>query len=387
MDCKGEIYMRCLIVPQAFKGTASAMQVAAAIQDGLLRAFPTIESHLFPIADGGDGTLDALLFALGGSERTSVVTGTFGAQQEVVWGIAEEGRVAIIEMAKVCGLANLPFEQRNPMNATTFGVGELILEALDRGIRKFIVGIGGSATQDCGMGALQALGVLFKDQKGQSLPFGGGALTSLADLDLSHLDSRLKKASFILLCDVSTPFSKSANMYAAQKGATSWQIEELNRGFLHFANIVEKKFDRSVLELPCGGAGGGIGMALHTFLNGKMILGTDYILDLSAFDEALYKSDCVIIGEGKFDEQTLENKGPWRVLQRAKAKGIPVFAIVGQIQQGFNPPYAEGLTAILPLHSQEIINTDRLSDTWSHIAFAAEQLMRIYLPKNFRGGH
>lgn len=338
---------RWLIAPQAFKGTISARKAAQGIGDGIKLSYPQDEVILFPIADGGDDTLELLLSFFKGTEIQSLVSGPFGQKVLAAWGIIQNE--ALIEMAQICGFGQLNSQPLDPLKATTRGVGEVIREALERGIRQFIITLGGTVTMDGGAGLLQALGVSLQDEKGHELSPGGGSLIQLAQIDLKNLDPRIQESTFKIVCDVQTPLEKSASVYAAQKGASSEQTHQLGRALHQFAQVILAETGTSVHSVPRGGAAGGAAIGLMAFFNGELVDGSDFILDLLHLDEILAKVDYAVIGEGQLDEQTLANKGPWAVAKRAQKRGVPVFAIVGKVKPGFSLPENSGIVQVITL--------------------------------------
>lgn len=332
-----------LVAPQTFKGTISAKEAAKAIAEGIIQAHPQDEVLLFPIADGGDGTLELLLNFFKGIRIETSVTGPTGEAVKASWGLVDNGTLAIIEMAQVCGFHQT--SSFNPLNATTYGVGEIIFEALNRGVRRFILALGGTVTQDGGIGILQALGASFQDNEGKELSPGGGSLIQLQHINLANLDPRLKESSFKIMCDVQTTLEKSAEVYAPQKGADATATILLTQGLQHLAKVI----NQPILTLSGGGAAGGVAAIFKAIFKTELVSGADFFLDLLEFDKILAKADYVVIGEGQLDEQTLANKGPWAVAQRAQKRHIPVYAVVGKIKKGFHLPKDAGIFQVVTL--------------------------------------
>lgn len=341
--------MKVVIAPQSFKGSISALDAARAMEQGVKRVFPDTETVLAPVADGGDGTLETLVEATEGDIRSATVTGPIGEPVEAEWGALGDGETAMIEMARTSGLALLSLDERDPLRATTYGLGEIIREALDAGFRSFIVGIGGSATNDGGAGMAQALGVRLLDESGNDLPPGGAALASLRKIDASGLDARAAASQFSVACDVSNPLTGpegESAVYGPQKGATPELVEQLDGALGNFAEVVERDIGRSIDDVPGSGAAGGLGGGMMAFLDGSLRAGVDIVLDQVGLNEQLEGADLVITGEGQLDFQTVYHKAPIGVAWRAKERGIPVIAISGSLGQGFEDVHPEGIDAV-----------------------------------------
>ena len=341
--------MKVVIAPQSFKGSISALDAARAMEQGVKRVFPDTETVLAPVADGGDGTLETLVEATAGDIRSATVTGPIGEPVEAEWGALGDGETAMIEMARTSGLALLSLDERDPLRATTYGLGEIIREALDAGFRSFIVGIGGSATNDGGAGMAQALGVRLLDESGNDLPSGGAALAGLRKIDASGLDARAAASQFSVACDVSNPLTGpegASAVYGPQKGATPELVEQLDGALGNFAEVVERDIGRSIDDVPGSGAAGGLGGGMMAFLDGSLRAGVDIVLDQVGLNEQLEGADLVITGEGQLDFQTVYHKAPIGVAWRAKERGIPVIAISGSLGQGFEDVHPEGIDAV-----------------------------------------
>ena len=344
--------MKVVIAPQSFKGSISALDAARAIEEGILRVVPEAETVLVPVADGGDGTLETLVEATSGDIRSTTVTGPIGRPVRAQWGALGDGRTAVIEMARTSGLALLSLSERDPLRATTYGLGEVVREALDAGFRSFIVGIGGSATNDGGAGMAQALGVRLLDEAGNDLPPGGAALAGLSRIDMSGLDERAVAARFSVACDVSNPLTGpegASAVYGPQKGATPAQVEQLDAALANFARVVERDIGASIDTIPGSGAAGGLGAGMMAFLGGSLRAGVDIVLDHVGLDEKLAGADLVITGEGQIDFQTVYNKAPIGVARRAKLRGIPVLAVCGSLGRGFEDVHAEGIDVVVSI--------------------------------------
>ena len=341
--------MKVVIAPQSFKGSISALDAAKAMEEGVRRVVPDADTVLVPVADGGDGTLETLVEATAGRIRSATVTGPIGVPVMAEWGALGDGETAMIEMARTSGLALLSLDERDPLRATTYGLGEVIHEALEAGYRSFIVGIGGSATNDAGAGMAQALGVRLLDLAGNDLPLGGAALANLHRIDTSGLDHRAVGARFSVACDVSNPLTGpegASAVYGPQKGATPELVEQLDSALRNFAEVVERDIGSSINDVPGSGAAGGLGGGMMAFLDGSLRAGVDIVLDQVGLDEELEGADLVITGEGQLDFQTVYSKAPIGVAWRARARGIPVVSVSGSLGQGFEDVHAEGIDAV-----------------------------------------
>ena len=341
--------MKVVIAPQSFKGSISALDAARAMAEGVRRVVPDAGTVLVPVADGGDGTLETLVDATGGDIRSATVTGPIGKAVTAEWGALGDGKTATIEMARTSGLALLSLDDRDPLRATTYGLGEVIREALDKGFRSFIVGIGGSATNDGGAGMAQALGVRLLDEIGNDLSHGGAALRDLHRIDMSGIDERAVEAKFSVACDVSNPLTGpegASAVYGPQKGATPELVEQLDAALKNFADVVERDIGTNINDVPGSGAAGGLGGGMMAFLDGSLRAGVDIVLDQVGLDEMLEGADLVITGEGQLDFQTVYNKAPIGVAWRAREKGIPVVAISGSLGKGFEDVHSEGIDAV-----------------------------------------
>ncbi len=372
--------MKIVIAPQSFKGSISALDAARAMEEGALRVVPDAETVLVPVADGGDGTLETLVEATGGDIRSATVTGPIGKPVSAEWGALGDGRTAVIEMARTSGLALLSPDERDPLRATTYGLGEVIREALDAGFRSFIVGLGGSATNDGGAGMAQALGVRLLDANGKDLPAGGAALADLRRIDMSGLDKRALEARFSVACDVSNPLTGpegASAVYGPQKGATPKMVEQLDAALRNFARVVERDIGVSVDAVPGSGAAGGLGGGMMAFLKGTLRAGVDIVLDQVGLDVKLEGADLVITGEGQIDFQTVYNKAPIGVARRAKQRGIPVIAIAGSLGKGFKDVHAEGIDAVVSILRAPMTLDEASARSGDLIADAVAQALRF----------
>lgn len=335
--------MKFLVAPQGFKGTYSPWEAAKEMAAGIQSVFPHANCLMAPIADGGDGTLEVLM-GDEGQIIVSEVTGPLGEKISADWGINHQG-IPIIETAKVCGLNLVPEEDRNPLYTTTYGVGELIKELLDRGHEQMIIGVGGSATNDGGVGMAQALGAEFFDANGNAIGFGGAEIGKIATMDLSGLDARLNKAAIVVACDVRDSLFGAID-YSAQKGARKQEKSSLLMGLKNLTALVGGSLHSETYT----GSAGGLAYGLAAFLKARLFSGANLVMDALKFDE-LIKRDVlfVVTGEGCLDGQTIKGKAPGELMKRAVAKNIPVLCIAGKLGYGYSDLFDCGLQAVVPL--------------------------------------
>lgn len=380
------IRMKVLIAPDSFKGSLSAREVAESIALGVASVYPEAQIVKLPLADGGEGTVDALVTARGGRIIHKEVVGPLGQPVQAFFGLLGDENTAIIEMAAASGLELVPPERRNPLKTTTYGTGQLIAAALDEGVERIIIGIGGSATNDAGLGMAQALGVGFKDAEGQELGYGGEELTRLVQIDLSNLDRRIGRTEIIVASDVTNPLygeKGAAHVFGPQKGASPADVELLDQGLRNFAQVVEKQFGWDVASLPGAGAAGGLGAALAVFLGARLESGISFILDSCHFDDHLKKADLVITGEGKLDAQTLMGKAPFGVAQRAKKRGVPVLALGGAVDPSAVSSLNKYLDAVFSITQAAVELEQAKPKAREWLQVTTEQVLRClrYLPR------
>ena len=327
--------MRIVVAPNAFKGSLSALAAAKAIGDGIRLADPDADLILVPIADGGDGTVDALVAGADGQHRVLRVRGPLTDPVDADYGVIDGGKTAVIEMAKAAGLALVPQDKRDPRVTTTYGVGELLQQAYEGGARHFIVGIGGSATNDGGAGMAQALGYHLLDAQGHELPPGGLALQNLARIHVGGVHANWNDAQVDVACDVTNPLtgpSGASAVYGPQKGATPEVVAELDAALKHFAQIIRRDLGVDVESLPGAGAAGGLGAGLVAFTGARLRPGAEMVMEALKLDDRIKGADLVITGEGRLDSQTARfGKGPAAVARHARKAGIPVVALAGGI--------------------------------------------------------
>jgi glycerate kinase len=341
--------MRILVAPQEFKGTLTGRAAADAIARGLRRALPAAEIDLLPLADGGPGTVEALVGATGGRYVESDAHDPLGRPLRARWGVLGDGSTAAIEMAAASGLVLLREDERDPARATTFGTGELLRAALDAGYRRVIVGVGGSATNDGGAGAAQALGARLLDASGRELELGGAALALLDRIDPSSLDTRLRECEIVVATDVKNPLcgpDGASLVYGAQKGASDAVARALDAALTHYAEIVRRDLGIDVADVPGAGAAGGLAAGLIAFCGAIVRPGFDVVAEATGFAERLARADVVVTGEGRLDRQTSFGKTAARVAEASRAAGTPVLAIVGSVAE---PDAAAAFDAVFAL--------------------------------------
>ncbi|MFW6208033.1 MAG: glycerate kinase [Spirochaetota bacterium] len=371
--------MKILIAPDSFKGSNSSLKVAEAIEEGIYRVFPDAEIEKVPIADGGEGTVEALVQANEGEMVHLSVQGPLGDPVESFYGIVDES-TAVIEMAAASGLDLVPEERRDVRRASTYGTGELILHALEQGVEEIILAIGGSATNDGGTGMACALGYRFLDEQGSELPPGGAGLKQLAKIDDSEVDPRVRAARFRVACDVNNPLTGergASAVYGPQKGAAPQDVKDLDAALQNLSDVVRKQFNIDAGETPGAGAAGGLGYGLMVFCGASLEKGIDIVLDAVNFDERLEHKDLVITGEGKIDGQTAYGKLPVGVAYRAKQKGVPVLVIAGDIGDGVEAVYEVGIDAVMSSVNRAMSLKEAMDRSSELLIDSAERAMRM----------
>jgi glycerate kinase len=346
--------MKIVIAPDSFKDSLSAEKVADAIAAGLADVFPQAQLVKCPMADGGEGTVEAIVAAGNGQLRRNQVQGPLGAPVEAHWGWLPDSHTAIIEMAEASGLQLVAPGQRDACISSTFGTGELIRAALDAGAQRVILAIGGSATNDAGAGALQALGLGLFDEQGNSLTRGGLALARVARIDLGGLDPRLARVRFEIAADVNNPLcgeQGASAIFGPQKGASPEQVRLLDQALGHFADHCARVLPKDVRQEPGSGAAGGLGFAAKAFFGAQFRAGVEVVAELVGLAEAVKGADLVITGEGRFDAQTLRGKTPFGVARIARAQGVPVVVLAGTLGEGYQALYEHGINAAFALTS------------------------------------
>jgi glycerate kinase len=344
--------MKIVIAPDSFKESLTSIAAADQIEAGFRAVLPFASYLKVPVADGGEGTVEAMVNATRGRMVDASVTGPLGDRIPSSYGVLGDGRTAVIEMAAASGLALVPVDRRNPLLTTSYGTGELIRHALDAGLRNFIVGIGGSATNDAGAGMLQALGVRFLDRQGREIAFGGGALADLEQIDCAGFDPRLQECQTLVACDVDNPLTgpKGASaVFGPQKGADPATVALLDANLNRFAERVARSLGKQVASLPGAGAAGGMGAALQAFLNAELQPGSQIVIKAVGLEEAVIGADLVITGEGRIDGQSVHGKAPVGVARIAARHGVPVIGIAGSLGPGAETVTAHGITALFSM--------------------------------------
>ncbi|MDP7485155.1 MAG: glycerate kinase [Dehalococcoidia bacterium] len=370
---------KVVLAPQGFKESLTGMEIAEAMAIGVKRVWPKAETVLIPVADGGDGTLQALVDSSGGEVRVARVEDAIGRTIDAAWGALGNGTTAVIEVANAVGLARLDQDERDVRNASTYGVGQLFTEALDAGFTDFIIGVGGSATNDAGAGMIQAMGGKLIDADGNVVARGGVALSDLANIDVSELDPRMSLANVVVACDVINPLCGprgASAIFGPQKGATQEDIKELDAALANFADVIAKDLHTDVADIPGAGASGGLGAGLMGFFDARLRLGADIVLEAVNLEEHLKDAELVIVGEGQFDRSTVFNKSPVAVAQRAKRNGTPVIGISGSFGGGFAEVHEHGIDAIFSLVNRPMSLKEAMGDTKRLVAIATEQACR-----------
>ena len=371
--------MRVVIAPQEFKGSLTAVQTAQAMADGLRRALPDADLILVPMADGGPGTVEALVTVKSGRWLKTTVRNPLGSPVEAAWGIVD-GDTAVIEMAAASGLVLVPEGQRDPRVASTYGTGQIIAAALAVGCRRIIVGVGGSATNDGGAGVAQALGARLLDDAGQGLPPGGAALARLARIDVSGLDPRLRQVRLLAATDVFNPLcgpQGASVVYGPQKGATPELVRELDAALVHYAAIIERDLGVRVLEVAGAGAAGGLGAGLVAFLGAEIVPGAKLVAEAVGLQQRMAGADLVIAGEGRLDAQTGFGKAPWEVARLAREARVPVIAIAGAVREDCGPELLNAFDAVATIVPPGVPPQEAMARAAELLAALAEQVGRL----------
>ena len=370
---------KILLVPDSFKGTLSSRQVCQVMAGQLRRFFPQAQVKSIPVADGGEGSVEAFLAAAGGERRTRTVTGPFGEPVEAFYGVLGDGRTAVIEMAACAGLP-LAEGRLNPERATTYGVGELLLAAKEAGCTKAILGLGGSCTNDGGAGAAAALGAKFTRADGAAFIPTGGTLGEIAALDVSPVAQALQGMELTAMCDIDNPLygeAGAAAVFAPQKGADAAMVARLDAGLRHLGQVSARCLGRDFSHLPGAGAAGGLGFGMAAFCGAQLRMGIDAVLDAVGFDSLLPGTDMVFTGEGKIDSQSARGKVVSGVAVRCRKAGVPVVAVVGQIGQGFEEMYQQGLTAVFSINRAAQPFAESRFHAGENLALTMENIARL----------
>lgn len=378
--------MKVVVAIDSFKGSLSSMEAGQAIAEGVKRVYQHAEVVVRPLADGGEGTVEALVEGMGGIFVTKEVTGPLGEKVEAVYGIIESkddlSKTAIIEMSAAAGITLVPEESRNPMNTTTYGVGELILDAIERGCRHFIVGIGGSATNDGGVGMLQALGYDFVTREGKAISYGGNGLRELASIEESNVHPTLKECTFKVACDVTNPLcgeNGSSAIFGPQKGATPEMVQELDQLLLHYAELSKKVNSHADRFYPGTGAAGGMGFAFLTYTNATLESGIQIVLTETKLEELIATADFVVTGEGRLDGQTALGKAPIGVASLAKKHQKKVLAFAGAVTPDAKECNQHGIDAFFPILRGVVTLKEAMNKEVAHqnMVDTVEQVFRV----------
>ncbi|MFZ7260087.1 glycerate kinase [Avibacterium avium] len=373
--------MKILIAPDSFKESLTALEVAEAIETGFRKIFPHAQYCKIPMADGGEGTVQSLVDATQGKLIQCTVTAPLGNKIDAFWGLSGDGETAFIEMAAASGVHLVPMEVRNPLKTTSFGTGELILNALNYGVKKIILGIGGSATNDAGVGMLQALGARFLNAENQSLGYGGEQLIHTAHIDLSQLDSRLAQVQIEVACDVNNPLcgeTGASAVFGPQKGATVQMVQQLDAALAHFAEKVQQQLGINIANQSGAGAAGGMGGGLLLLPKVRLKKGVNIVLETLNFSAQVQDADLVITGEGRMDGQSAYGKTPIGVAKTAKQFGKPVIAIVGCLREDYEVVYEQGIDAVFPIIRQLDSLENTLRSGKENLISTAQNIARFY---------
>lgn len=370
--------MKLIFASDSFKGSLSSEKIISLLTQAAETVFPDAQTEGIYMADGGEGTVDALVHQLGGRRKSVKVHGPLFQPVQSSYGLLPDG-TAVIEMAAASGLPLVPEEKRNPCNTTSFGTGELIADALSSGAKKVVIAIGGSATNDGGMGMLTALGVHFLDSEGKQVRGCGEDLEKVDSMDISRLHPKVSHAEFIVLCDVTNPLlgpQGTAFTFSAQKGADAAMQKRLEEGMAHYADRVEKTLQVSCRDIPGSGAAGGLGFALMAFLGAKLQSGIETVLDLTGFDAILHDADLVVTGEGRMDWQSSYGKVPAGVAKRCQKFGVPAVAIVGGLLSGYETIYEAGIQSVITTINGVMTLDEAIAESESLYLDAAIRLFR-----------
>ena len=372
--------MKFVLAPDSFKESMTSKEACNAMERGIKKVIKDAECIKVPMADGGEGTVEALVEATNGSILNIVVKDPLGKDTEAKFGILGNSKTAIIEMAEASGIALIDREKRNPMITTTYGTGEIIKHALDLGVERIVIGIGGSATNDGGIGMVQALGGKFLDENGKELPFGGGELNRLHKIDISGLDKRLKNIEIEVACDVTNPLcgpKGASHVFGPQKGATEEMVLKLDSNLNHYSKKIKECLGKDIKDIEGAGAAGGLGAALVAFLDGKLKRGIELVIKHTALEEKLENADFLFTGEGSIDSQTICGKTPMGVALVAKKKGIKTIAFGGRILEGTENLYSIGVTSIFGITPGAISLDKALKDGEKNLERTTENVVRL----------
>lgn len=373
--------MKILILPDSFKNCLSSVEVGTALSEGILRVFPKASITSYPVADGGEGTVEAFVAALHGKMIKCKAHDALGREIEAFYGLLPDG-TGVIEVAAASGIELLTQEEKNPLIASSFGTGEIIKKVLQLGTKKIILGLGGSVTNDGGTGMAKALGYRFLDQDNKEIPEGGGHLDQIVKIDTSGVMPEIANCEFQIACDVQSPLcgpEGASTVFGPQKGASPEMVTLLDKNLAHLAQAISKDLKQDIAELAGAGAAGGLGAGAVAFLGGKLIPGFDIVTAVLALKDKVKNADIVITGEGKIDAQTLQGKTPFAVAQLAKAEGKKVLAFAGYLGSDHRVLYQHGIDAIFPIADRPMTLDESLANAADLLANAAERAFRMML--------
>lgn len=370
---------KIILIPDSFKGTLSSHTVCGVMAAEIKKQFPNAQIVSIPVADGGEGSVDCFLEAVGGVKKNATVRGVFGEEMQGFYGLLTDGKTAVIEMACCAGLP-LAEGRLNPLASTTYGVGQLALAAAAEGVDHIILGLGGSATNDGGCGMAAACGIRFTDSDGMSFVPTGGSLERIAHIDASGLSESLKGIKLTAMCDIDNPMygeNGAAYIFGPQKGADAAMVRRLDAGLRHLNEIIMQDLGKDLSTLPGGGAAGAMGAGVHAFLGAQLLMGIEVVLDTVGFDTHLKGADLVFTGEGKIDGQSLRGKVVIGVARRAAAQGVPVAAVVGSIAEGSEQAYAQGVSAIFSINTTAMDFEKSKAFSERNLAITMENITRF----------
>lgn len=376
--------MKIVIAPDSFKENLTSLEVASEIETGLKRVWPDAEYVKVPMADGGEGTVQSLVDATGGQIIKCEVTGPLGDKVQASYGLLGDANIAVIEMAEASGLPLVPKDQRDPLRATTFGTGELIADAINRGVKEIIIGIGGSATNDAGAGFAQALGARFHNAGGVPItePLGGGRLAEVTAIDMTQANPGLSRVRISVACDVTNPLcgeNGASHIYGKQKGATPEMIEQLDKNLEHFARIIKRDLFADIADEPGAGAGGGMGAGLMAFTNATLKRGVELVVSHTGLEKHLKGADLAITGEGRVDSQTAFGKTPSGVAAVARKLGVPVVAIGGGLADDAAGVFAHGIDGLETATPNAMPLEEAIGKSRQYLQDAAERVARLII--------
>lgn len=378
--------MKIILIPDSFKGTMSSNEICEIMAEAVEAILPDAQVLRVPVADGGEGSVNAFLSSVGGTQHSLSVSGPFFDEIDSFYGILADEETAVIEMAAAAGLP-LAGEKKNPLITTTYGVGQLIGNALGHGCKQIIMGLGGSATNDAGCGAAAALGVCFYDVNGESFVPVGGTLQNIARIDAGNIDARIAQTKFITMCDIDNPVygkNGAAHVFAPQKGATDDDVLLLDAGLKHLCGIIKRDLNIDAPSLPGAGAAGAMGYGMVAFFNSELRMGIETVLDTVGFDDMLKDTNYVFSGEGRIDVQSMHGKVAIGVARRAQRQNVPVIAVVGDIAEGIEDAYSMGVSAIFSINRVAIARGEAKKRARDDMRKTMENILRLIRAKEHR---